>query len=245
MLGEYVNHQGRVNYTGLQQNSADLDAYFSLISQYSPDATPSLFADEDARLAYWINAYNAAAMNIVLTYYPITSVDDISSPKALFFIPGKWRFFVFNHAQFGGVYTNLYYLENSLIRERFTDPRIHFALNCASVGCPHLPRYAFTGPLLDQQLDRETRKFFSQTRNFRIDHQQKLIFVSSILDWYQGDFIDWLAVNYPEKTNHHLLDYIALYVDAETAVTLAEMRENYSIEFLTYDWTLNDAKNYQ
>lgn len=241
VLRRYVDAQGRVDYTALQKQAGDLEAYYALIAQYSPDSYPQLFANEDDRLAYWINAYNAAAIKIVLNYYPISGIEDVDKPGALFFVPGKWRFFVFNRPRFGEISTSLYYLENSVVRKRFNEPRIHFALNCASVSCPYLPRSAFTGLMLDQQLERETRIFFSQTRNFHIDHANKTIFLSSILDWYQDDFIDWLINRYPRQQDVSLLDYIALYVDADTADKLRGSVADYNIEFIPYDWNLNDS----
>ncbi len=242
VLQHFVNDQGRVDYTALQKQADDLEDYYSLITKYSPDSNPELFADKNARLAYWINAYNAAAIKIVLNYYPISGVNDVDRPGVLFFIPGKWRFFIFNRPRFGNIATNLYYLENSIIRKRFDEPRIHFAVNCASVGCPHLPRNAFTGPLLDLQLERETRKFFSQQRNFRIDRQNKLIFLSSILDWYEDDFIDWLKTQYLKQKKYSLLDYVAHYIHADAAKELRGSASNYRIQFIPYDWNLNDSK---
>ena len=242
VLHQYVNDQGRVDYTALQKQAADLEAYYSLVAQYSPDSNPELFADKNARLAYWINAYNAAAIKIVLKYYPISGVGDVNMPGALFFIPREWRFFVFHRPRFGNVATNLYYLENNIIRKRFNEPKIHFAVNCASVGCPHLPSRAFTGALLNQQLKRETRKFFSQPRNFQINRQNKTILLSSILDWYQDDFIDWLNTRYPNKKKYSLLDYVAHYVDRDTAKELRGSAADYKILFIPYDWSLNDAK---
>ncbi len=243
VLQRYVDNQGRVDYTALQKQADDLEAYYSLVAQYSPDSNPELFADKNARLAYWINAYNAAAIKIVLKYYPISSVGDVAIPAPLFFIPGKWRFFVFHRPRFGNVVTNLYYLENNIIRKRFNEPRIHFAVNCASVGCPHLPRSAFTGASLNQQLDRETRKFFSQPQNFEINRKNKTILLSSILDWYQDDFIDWLKNRYPEKKNYSLLDYVAHYVDRDIGKELRGSAADYKILFIPYDWRLNDAKS--
>jgi len=242
VLNRHVDDQGRVDYTALQKQADDLEDYYSLVTQYSPDSNPELFADKNARLAYWINAYNAAAIKIVLRYYPISGLSDVDRPRALFFVPGKWRFFVFHRPRFGNVATNLYYLENSVIRKRFNEPRIHFAVNCASVGCPDLPRDAFTGPLLDQQLEREAHKFFSQQRNFQINQQNKTVLLSSILDWYEDDFIDWLKTRYPEQQKYSLLDYVAHYVDADTAKELRGPASGYGIQFIPYDWNLNDSK---
>lgn len=237
-LQTHVNDLGRVDYASLKNDSARLEQYYQQIASYSPDSHPALFPNSDYRLAYWINAYNASVMKIVTDYYPITGVGDIRPPAPLFFLPGKWGFFIFHKPRFGNVNTSLYYLENNVIRERFIEPRVHFALNCASIGCPHLPPYAFTGEKLQQQLDQEARKFLAEERNFRIDHEKSQVFLSSIMDWYEGDFVAWLEKHHPQM-EANLLNYVALYVDDEHAEEL-QRAANYEIEFVPYDWGLND-----
>ncbi len=241
-LRQNVDDFGRVDYQGLKSQSNSIEAYYQSISQYSPDSHPELFPSEQHRLAYWINAYNVAVIKIVLEYYPIAGVEEVKPPLALFFLPDKTGFFVFQRPVFGNVSTSLYYLENSVIRERFFEPRIHFALNCASISCPALPNYAFTGNQLNQQLEQEVRRFFSESRNFRIDLTTKTVYLSAILDWYQDDFIDWLQIKYPEK-NATLINYIALYLSDEKARQLSQLGSQYQIKFIPYDWRLNDQKS--
>lgn len=180
VLDRFVDERGMVDYRSLQENPTDLDAYYRQIARFSPDSHPEHFSDEDHQLAYWINAYNAATIKTVLTHYPITSVLDVRNPAVFFFFPDKAGFFLFQRLTFGGQTTSLYYLENSVIRERFNDPRIHFSLNCAALCCPRLPRQAFSGDGLDRQLDDETRFFLSEARNFRIDHDNQKVYLSSI-----------------------------------------------------------------
>ncbi len=241
VVHQYVNTNGLVDYTRLQAAPEQFERYYQHIAIYSPDSNPELFKSQSDQLAYWINAYNSAVIKTVLSYYPINSVQDVKPPLPLFFLPDKTGFFLFQKPTFGNVTTSLYNLENSIIRERFQEPRIHFALNCASLGCPKLPRYAFNGDTLNQQLDFETRKFFSEERNFKIDHIQKTIFLSSILDWYEDDFIGWYNQQFPHE-QASLLQYIALYVDAHQADFLKTQSEDYSLEFVPYNWALNDQK---
>jgi hypothetical protein len=240
VLRRFVNDQGQVDYSALQRSSDDLQRYYQLVSTYSPDSHPMLFLTEQSKLAYWLNAYNAAVMTVVLTYYPITGVGDIRPPWYAFFLPDKSGFFVLQRVTFGGRTTNLYFLEHRVIRQRFNDPRIHFALNCASGGCPRLPQYAFSAERLDDQLDHETRKFLAEERNLTIDHHQRTISLSSIFDWYESDFFSWLELRFPGR-QVTLLDYVALYVSAEKAAEL-RLAASYAIRFVVYDWRLNDQR---
>mgnify|MGYP002849127391 CR=1 FL=1 len=237
VLVTHVNEDGRVDYAALKAAPGDLDAYYLQLSRYSPDSHPDLFPSREARLAYWINAYNAAILKVVISHYPIAGVADVMPPAILFFMPEKSGFFLLQRVVFGGDATSLYSLENDLIRARFAEPRIHFALNCASIGCPRLPRRAFTAANLDAELDRETRRFLAEARNLRVDSTARRIYLSPLFDWYENDYLDWLA----EQSGGGpvgLLDYIALY--APEGTRLADGEGPYQVEFLDYDWGLND-----
>ena len=141
VLRRYVDDRGLVDYAGLQAQPAPLNHYYDLVAAYSPDNAPPLFPTRNDALAYWINAYNAAVMRTVLEYYPIASVGDVDG-----WLPGKAGFFVLQRLTFGGETGSLYDLENTVIRGRYHEPRVHFALNCASRGCPRLPRYGRSLP---------------------------------------------------------------------------------------------------
>lgn len=238
VLQRFVNEQGRVDYAGLKAQPEELELYYDSITRYSPDSHPQLFPDASHELAYWINAYNAGVLKTVITYYPVKSVLDVKTPPILFFLTDKAGFFYFQRLTFGGATTSLYYLENKVIRDRYKDPRIHFALNCASIGCPHLPRTPFTGDQLDRQLDFETRKFLAESRNFAIDHDQKTIFLSSIFKWYEKDFTTWYQQRYP-TSKPSLLNYIRLYLNEEHQKLFDNAGGDYSIGFVQYDWGLN------
>jgi hypothetical protein len=241
VLQRFVDDDGRVDYRKLKQDPRDLDRYYHLIATYSPDNHPELFPSENHKLAYWINAYNATAIKTVLTYYPLSSVLDIKPPAVFFFLTDKSGFFVFQRLTYGGKTTSLYYLESSVIRERFQEPRIHFALNCAALGCPRLPQEAFTGEDLQRQLYEETLKFLSEERNFKIDHEEKTIYLSSIFKWYEKDFLDEIQDRFPDRKGT-LLDYVTLYLPAEKAYELNKAGDRYKIDFVPYDWGLNDQK---
>lgn len=240
VLQQVVDDQGRVNYAALKQNPEDFDTYYQLLNYYSPDSHPNLFITNQERLAYWLNAYNASVIKLVLHYYPIRSVTEVDSPVAWFFLPDKWRFFLLNRFQLGQHETSLYALEN-LIRERFSDPRVHFALNCASLGCPKLPRQAFTGEHLDQQLNQAAQKFFSEPRNLRIDGQTRTVYLSAIMDWYESDFLTEYQRLYPLQNDNNLLAIVAYYAAPELQQRLRGEASAYKLNFVTYDWGLNDV----
>jgi hypothetical protein len=199
VLQRFVDELGMVDYGALSASSEHIERYIGLLSRYSPDSHSELFPNGQSRLAYWINAYNAAVIKMVLTYYPISSVLDVKPPFPLFFMPDKSGFFLFQQMQFGGRAKSLYSLENGIIRKRFADPRIHFALNCASRACPRLPKRPFIAEHLDGQLDHETRRFLAEERNLSIDHKEKTILLSSIFKWYERDFLKWYGDRFPQQ----------------------------------------------
>ena len=241
LLARYVNDQGLVDYEGLLNNPDLVDRFYQEIAASSPDSHPHLFSDDDARLAYWINSYNATTIKGVLHNYPISSVEEVAPPALLFFFPSKSGFFFFQRFTYGGVETSLYYLENSVIRKRFVDPRYHFALNCASSSCPKLPRVPFYPDRLDEQLELESRKFINSPDNVRYDAEQRTLHLSAIFDWYEEDFLNWLEHTSPGK-DLTIVDYLLDYLDEETAAQIRKDRDTLTIDYLVYDWGLNDQR---
>jgi hypothetical protein len=239
LLDRYVDEQGLVDYDGLLNNPDLVDLFYGEVAAYSPDSHPHLFIDDDARLAYWINSYNLTTIKGVLHNYPISSVEDVAPPALLFFFPSKSGFFFFQRFTYGGVETSLYSLENSVIRKRFVDPRYHFALNCASSSCPKLPRVPFYPDRLDEQLEMESEKFINSAANVRYDAEQKTLYLSAIFDWYEKDFLNWLDRTSPGK-DRTIVDYLLDYLDEETAAQIRRDRETLKIDYLVYDWGLND-----
>jgi len=239
VLSQFVDERGLVDYAALSRDTRPLDAYYAQLAAASPDSHPDLFPSEDAKLAYWINAYNAAAIETVLFYYPIESVKDVR-PSALFFLPRLAGFFYLQRIELGGKKMNLYDLENGLIRKRFDEPRVHFALNCASLGCPRLPRHAFHAATLQAELEAETKKFVAETRNVRVESGDHEIHLSSIFDWYESDFTDWMKQSRPDHPAT-LVGYVELYATPELLDELYRCNEC-EVEFVPYDWALNDQR---
>ncbi|NKB69920.1 MAG: DUF547 domain-containing protein [Candidatus Latescibacteria bacterium] len=239
LLQRAVDDSGRVDYSALQTQADDLEAYYYLISLYSPDSHPDLFPTPANELAYWINAYNAATLKTVLTHYPIAGVTDVKPPAIFFFFPERSGFFYFQRVILGGEKISLYDLEKDLVLKRYPEPRLHFTLNCASRGCPRLPNRAFTAAELDQQLERETRRFLGEQRNLHIDREAGILRLSSIFEWYESDFTEPLKEN---RANPTLIDYIAPYLSSEDAALL--QTRDFEIKFIPYDWGLNDQAAY-
>jgi len=138
VLRQFVGEQGRVDYAQLKANPNTLNAYLAQLAEVSPESQPELFPTRADQLAYWINAYNAFVLKGVLDKYPITTV--WQADVGLFF---KRRRFVA-----GGKRYSLDDIEHRILRARFGESRIHFAINCASASCPVLPAAAFEGLVL-------------------------------------------------------------------------------------------------
>lgn len=237
----FVDEAGRVDYAGLQADAKGLNRYYKLVATHTPDSDPDLFPDEASRLAFWINAYNVAVMKAVITHYPIGSVSDVRPPPLFYLLSEQSGFFYFQRLVFGGETMNLYDLEHKIIRERFKDPRIHFAINCASLGCPRLPTEAFVADRLEEQLQTETVRFLNEDRNLRIDDAARQVHLSSILSWYSEDFLGWVRSAYPEVADPTLLDYAILYLSDDRLAAAERARAaNYEVIVEPYDWRLND-----
>src|ERR1044072_5419910 len=148
LLGSAVSPEGRVDYAGLAKNQAELDCYLATLAAASPDSHPEQFPSETDALAYWINCYNAFILRGVLDEYPIKSV----------FETADGAFFKRKKYVAGGSIYSIDEIENEIIRKRFDEPRIHFALNCASNSCPVLYNEAFDSAKLDRQLSEKTER---------------------------------------------------------------------------------------
>jgi len=206
-------HADTVDYAALAK-SAELRAYVAALGKTDPATLP----DRASRLAFWINAYNAFTITGVLGYYPgITSVAKM-----------KPDFGFFKDARFvvGGKKLSLNQIENEIIRPRFHDPRVHAALNCASVSCPPLAPHAFTAAKLESQLDARMRAFVRDPKRNHVDPAAGPVRVSPIFKWYAEDF----------KPRGGAAAFIAGYLDGPSADAV---RKTAKLEFLEYDWALN------
>lgn len=223
VLKGYVNAAGEVDYAAIKRNSKDLDQYVAQLARISPANRPELFPSRAAKLAYWINAYNAFVTHGVVSQYPARSVRDLGVLYGFF-----WR----NYHTAGGVRITLRSLENDILRKEFADPRVHFAIVCASLSCPMLSRDAFTEANTESLLDAQARRFINQRRNVNIDAQKNSVTLSRIFEWYRQDFVG-------SGSRRALLDYIRRYLTPERQRSLAALKSP-SIGFFDYDWAIND-----
>jgi len=229
VLSNYVDAKGMVDYAALKRNRGDLDKMIEQISAVSPDNKPQLFPTREAKLAYWINAYNAWILRIVVDNYPTSSITKIGViPYGAFFV---------KRVSLGGERMTLRSLENDVIRARFHDPRIHFAINCASASCPPLSTRVYLPGTLDEQLDAAARKFINDNRQVRLDVGGNRIELSKIFDWYASDFTESLSSKPGGKRT--VMDYIRGYLDDERRQALAKI-PNAKVNYQDYDWSLND-----
>lgn len=200
LLKENVS-RGKVNYEGLKKNQATLKSYIEMLGANAPGDDWS----RNEKLAYWINAYNAVTINLILDNYPVKSITDLSNGK-------PWDKKI---VTLGGKSYSLNQIENDIIRPRFNEPRIHFAVNCAAISCPPIRNEAFVASKLDEQLDEQTRSFLKNEAFNALNG--KTFRASKIFDWYGEDFGD---------LNAFISKYTNLPADA-------------TIEFVDYNWALN------
>jgi hypothetical protein len=217
LLKRYVDDQGRVDYAALKSKDADtVEKLYAVIAATGPDKTPELYPGRPAALAYYLSAYNLLVWKNVLDSLPkLKQVDE-----------GLYRFFRNPDFMVDGKEADLDDLEKKIIRKRFKDGRIHFALNCASGGCPKLPRTAFTAAAVDQQLDAEARRFCNEPRNVRFDPAAKTVTLSMIFKWYKDDF---------GGADAAVLGFINKYRAADQ-----QLPAGTQLKYVDYDWHLND-----
>lgn len=218
----------RVDYDGFQHDRRELDAYLASLASVTPAQYQSWpWPDREALL---INAYNAATVQLILTKYP-----DLASIKDLggwFSSPWRQPFVILL-----GQTRSLDDIEQVLLRgaPEYRDPRAHFAVNCASLGCPALRDEAYVGSRLDGQLEDQARRFLRDRNRNRFDRADRRMLVSYIFDWYAVDFHRVGGVG----------GFLAGYADAlgMTTAETADLRAGrIGIDYLPYDWSLNRSR---
>lgn len=225
-------NSSRVDYAGFRADQGALQAYLDGLSAVTPAEYRGWTREQ--RLAFLVNAYNAYTVALVLTRYPeLKSIKDLGS---LLQSPWKKQFFVLL-----GAGRSLDELEHGLVRApgAFDEPRIHFALNCASIGCPMLRNGAYVAERLDAQLEDGVRRFLGDRSRNRYDPASGELQLSRIFDWYKADF------EQGQRGMSSVAQFLARYADllADTASARAALRQaGARIRYLDYDWMLNDAR---
>lgn len=236
ILGAHVDAEGRVDYAKLTQQPGELERLYLWLSRNSPETTPEALPRREDQLAYWINAYNALTLISVTRHWPIASVSDVPTPRLLRLASDKAGFFWVNRFTVGGRELSLSEIENGILRQDFDEPRIHFALVCASLGCPRLEARSFRASDLDSRLDGATRHFLSQPRGLQIDKARREISASAIFDWYEGDF-----VSVPEAEGSVIGWLTAHAPPAQRQALVSARAEGWPLRSLPWDWSLNAA----
>ena len=205
LVSKYVTASGKVNYKGFIQEKAKFQGYLDALAAETPASSWS----RNEKLAYWINAYNAFTVKLILDNYPLKSITNLNKP---------WdtKFF-----KLAGKSYSLNEIEHQIIRPVFKDPRIHFAVNCASASCPKLLNEAYTASKLDSQLNAQTRSYVNNAAHNSLNGGSAQL--SSIFDWYKDDFSSKGGV--------------VAFINAYTSKKLSASAK---LSYKDYDWTLNE-----
>lgn len=211
--------EGLVDYQGLRAHPRPLTAYLSQLASVKEDDFDRW--PESEQLAFLINLYNASTLQLIVDHYPVRSIKDIGGV-----LKGPWNQ---PAVRLFGRTRTLDDLEHKIIRARFEDWRIHFALVCAAKGCPPLRGEAYVGERLDEQLNDQAQAFLSDTDKNRVEVDTRTVYLSPIFKWYGADF---------ERTSGGVLEAIHAYWP-EKRRDQVEL-EGFKIRYTHYDWSLNE-----
>ncbi len=223
-----VSNTTKLKYSEIKKDTTDLDNYLKTVSGVSSNEYDGF--SETQKLAFLFNAYNAFTVRLILNQKEIPkSIKDIKERSFSNPLGNPWKHRFFN---FLGASTNLDQLEHDLARPKYDEPRLHFAFNCASVGCPSLLKEAFVAEKLEVQLDQATRNFLGDASRNRWDATKKTLLLSKIFDWYGKDF---------EKSKKlgPLRKFLGKHMNLPAEVAALVETTETKIEFLEYDWKLN------
>lgn len=215
LLKKHVSDKGNVDYKGFIKDSSALNKYLGLLSSNAPNERNW---SRDEQKAYWINAYNAFTIRLVLDHYPLQSIKDIGSKIQVPFVNTPWDI---KFIKIGNETITLNAIEHDILRKKYEDPRIHFAIVCASFSCPRLRNEAYVAGRLDKQLDEQATGFINDDQKNSIATGKAEI--SSIFNWFKKDF-----------TKHaSLISFLNTY-------SRVKLSDNAEITYKKYDWKLNE-----
>lgn len=214
LLKKYVSEQGNVNYRGFISERPKFEAYLAHLSKYYPSSDWS----ENQRKAYWINAYNAFTIKLIIDNYPLESISDL---HPFFYIPGFNTVWHEEFFKIGDEEMSLDRIEHKILRVEFNDARIHFAINCASVSCPNLRNEAYEAERIDAQLNDQATLFINNPEKNVIKSNE--VQLSKIFSWFEEDF----------ESQSGLIPFINRF--SETRIS-----KDAKINYLPYNWSLNE-----
>lgn len=223
VLKQYVR-DGKVNYAALKHEPL-LESYLKDLEQADPESLPT----REEKIAFWINAYNAYTLKLIVDHYPLRSITDLSFLGHLTLpIDSPWKR---KFCKVGGKVYSLDDIEHTILRGQFGEEKIHFAVNCASASCPVLRSEAYTGEKLAEQLREQAERFLRDGVRNQFRLEENTLYLSKVFDWYREDF---------EKKKSSLLEYLAPYFSGEERRRLES--GSITIKFLDYNWELNEQK---
>lgn len=230
---------GLVGYAALKTDRSKLDAYVAALADVRPQELAG-WKRED-RFAYWINAYNAFTLKVVIDHYPIQgSMFSLSPKSSIRQIPGVW-----DKIQFGAASRSvtLNVIEHEILRKEFADPRLHAAINCASASCPELRAEPYLGDRLETQLMEAAAGFATSAARNQIDVAGKSLAASEIFSWFKEDFLKAYAPTgqFAGLSGKSAAAAAFLATFGPPAAGTAIRAGGFSVRFLSYDWTLNDT----
>lgn len=224
LLADVVSREGKVDYARLRERRAGLEATVAALAAVSPASDATQFPSDAHRLAYWLNAYNVFTLAAILDEYPISSV----------WKTRDGQFFQRRRHVAGGRAVSLDDIEHEILRGEFREPRIHFAINCGSNGCPALRPAAYVGEDLAATLRGATEQFLANEWNCRVDHAARRIFISRIFKMYAEDFAGGSGTTQDYRAG------VLRFVAQHTGLSLDAIGD-YEVVYNTYDWGLNDV----
>lgn len=241
VLKSYVRGAS-VDYLALSRNTSDLDQYLKQLDSVARSEVDSWAREQ--QLAFWINVYNAFTVQVILDNYPIKSrtIKGLFVPRnSIIQISAVWKKLTWEVA---GQSLTLDQIEHGLIRPNFKEPRIHFAIVCASVGCPDLRPEAFTFDKLERQLDEQTIAYLNNpSKGAVLDFEKKKICVSKLFGWFWNDFEGEAPVGFDvshrSKKIQAALSFLSRYFTSVEARSLLQSKSA-DFDYLSYDWSLND-----
>lgn len=211
----HVNDNGFPNYKGFIQDSLKFNRYLDQLTSNHPKESWS----SNERKAFWINAYNAFTIKLIVDNYPVETIKDLGGGIYRVNTPWDIKFIQIEDKTY-----HLNDLEHNILRKEWSDPRIHAAVNCASISCPRLMKGAYLAEQLDEQLDRQMKAFIHDTTKNKIG--EKEVKLSKLFKWFSGDF----------KVEHlSVIDYINSYSDVK-------IKKSAKVEYFDYDWGLNEQR---
>jgi len=217
LLLQHVDEEGMVDYQGFKRDRKHLGIYLGLLSNNAPN---DKYWSRNDQLAYWVNAYNAFTVELVLRYYPVESIKDIGSSIQVPFVNTPWDI---KFIKIAGKEYDLNNIEHNILRKYFKEPRVHFAVVCAAQSCPRMRQQAYSGQNVQELLEEDARQFINDSTRNKLSREK--VSLSKIFDWYKEDFTD----------GQSLIDYLNQY-------SKVQIDKNAEVDYLEYVWGLNEVE---